>query len=106
MDYLNLEVNEDGKFDIPKENCSVENEVVFFKIPLKVSGSDWACSIGKRLCILTHDDENGDCLVYAVSFSTTDSSYSALDEAFDKGNYREKGCNMTYGLAPRSLLVW
>ena len=106
MDYLYLEMDEDGKFDIPKENCFVENEVVFFKIPLKVSGSDWACFIKKRLCILTRDDLDGNCLVYAVSVSTTDSSYLALDKAFDEGKYREKGCNMMYGLEPRSFLKW
>ena len=106
MDYLYLEMGEDGVFDIPKENCLIEDEVVFFKIPLKVSGSDWACFIEKRLCILTRDDENGDCLVYAISLTTADSSCSALDKAFDEGNYREKGCTMTYGLSPRPLLVW
>ncbi len=106
MDYLYLEMGEDGVFDIPKENCLIKNEVVFFKIPLKVNRSDWVCAIKKRLCILTRDDENGDCLVYAVSLNTTESSYSALDKAFDEKNYREKDCNMTYGLSPRSLLVW
>ncbi len=105
MEYLELKVNEKGTFDIPEENCKVKGEVVYFKIPLKVSGSDWACAINKRLCILTDEDLDGNCLVYAVSLTITDSSYSALDEIFDKGNYAEKGCGMMYGLSPRSLEV-
>lgn len=100
IDYLELEVQEDGTFDVPKENCKVEGEVVFFKIPLKVQRSDWVWYIGERVCICTMR-ENDTCLVYAISVSDKEESCLALNDAFDEGNYAEKGCKMTYGLSPR-----
>ncbi len=106
MEYLELKVNEEGTFDVPEENYFIKDEVVFFRIPLKVSGSDWACAVKKRIYISTDEDKNGDCLVYAISVSEKEGSCLALNKAFNEGNYAENGCGMMYGLSPRSFLIW
>lgn len=100
MEYLQLEINDNGKFDIPEEICKIENGVAFFNPSIKVQRSAWVCAIKKESAFFSHL-ANDDYLVYAVSVSEEDSSCLALDKAFDTGNYAEKGCGMTYGLSSR-----